>query len=244
MPHRTVAESRGGRRFATTQWSVVLAAGAGEGSQGRDALGALIQTYWPPVYAYLRSRGHSPDAAADLTQGFFASLLERGSIGGVRRERGRFRSYLLGALKHFVANEHERASATKRGGEARIVSIDRSEEESSYEPVDPLTPDAIFERRWARTVLDRAMALVGEDMERTGSGDRFRLLAPHLTGHSDAPLAEVACQLGMTESAVKVALHRLRRRYGAILRDQIAQTLDDDGTVDDELRYLIELVAP
>jgi len=239
-------ESRGKKRlFQTTQWSVVLKAGSGEGEHA-TALATLCQDYWRPVYAYIRWRGHDAEAARDLTQGFFAALLERKGLETARRERGRFRDFLLASVKNFLAHEREREHAQKRGGGRIPVRID-SDPEISFvgfpAPATEETPETIFERRWAITLLDQAMLDLAADMRGAGSVERFETLRPYLVSDTEPPHADLAHGLRMTESAVRVALHRLRQRFGAALRERVAQTLEDPSRVDDELRYLIGLVG-
>ena len=231
--------------FATTQWSVVLRAGSGEGEHAA-ALATLCQDYWRPVYAYIRWRGHDAEASRDLTQGFFAALLERRALETARRERGRFRDFLLTSVKNFLAHEREREHAQKRGGGQAPVRIDADPDVSFVgvpTPATHETPETIFERRWAITLLDQAMLDLAADMERAGSVERFEALRPYLVGDSEPPHADLARELKMTESAVRVALHRLRQRYGGALRDRVAQTLADPSRVDEELRYLIGLLG-
>jgi RNA polymerase sigma factor (sigma-70 family) len=233
------------RLFQTTQWSVVLRAGSGE-AEHASALATLCQDYWRPVYAYIRWRGHDADAARDLTQGFFAALLERRGLETARRERGRFRDFLLASVKNFLAHQRERDQAQKRGGGRSPVRIDADPEVSFAgvpSPATHETPERIFERRWAMTVLDQTMLDLAADMEREGRTLRFETLHPYLVSDTEPPHTELARELSMTESAVRVALHRLRQRFGAALRERVAQTLEDPSRVEDELRYLIGLVG-
>lgn len=233
-------------RFATTQWSVVLRAGSSDEGESRDALATLCQAYWPPVFTYIRHRGNDPDTARDLTQGFFAALLERRGIAEARQERGRFRSFLLGSVKNFLADEHDRQSAVKRGGGRAPISIDDATWESVLavqEPATHLTPEAIFEQRWALALLERARRDLDDEMERSGGGERFRRLHPYLASDATAPYRQLASELNMTESAVRVALHRLRHRFGVKLREHVAQTVDDPAKTEDELRHLIQALS-
>ncbi len=235
----------GGDRFATTQWSVVLRAGSDD-PEHATALATLCQGYWRPVYSYIRCRGHDADTARDLTQGFFAALLERRGLEAARRERGRFRHFLLASVKNFLSHERERDNAAKRGGGQSLVRID-ADPESSFvgvpEPATHETPETIFERGWAMTLLDQTMLDLEADVERSGNVERFEKLRPFLVSDTDPPYEEIAGELKMTESAVRVALHRLRQRFGMALRERVAQTLDDPSRVEDELRYLIGLMA-
>ena len=230
-----------GGRFATTRWSVVLAAGGERSTEGRQALATLCETYWYPLYAYVRRRGYAAADAQDLTQAFFATLLEKEYLRAADRERGRFRSFLLTALKRFLVKEWDRAHAQKRGGTHKGISLDVRSGETRYsqEPSHDWTPERIYERRWALTLLDQVMARLRRRYVADGKGDLFDLLKAFLTGESGAPpYSEVAAGLGMTEGAVKVAAHRLRRRYRELLRSEIAQTVAHPDEVDDELRLL------
>ncbi|HEX7086805.1 MAG TPA: sigma-70 family RNA polymerase sigma factor [Vicinamibacterales bacterium] len=228
-------------RFATTRWSLVCAAGR-EDAQARAALAALCETYWYPLYAFLRRRGCSREEAEDVTQAFFARLLERGWVRSADRDRGRFRTFLLTALSRFLAKERDKLRAEKRGGGRVRLSLDFDAGETRYklEPADEQTPDRLFERRWALTVLDRALARLeeehGDDPARAA---KFAALKPLMTAADAAsPYAEVAATLGMTEGAVKVAVHRLRKRYKELLRDEVAQTVGAPAAVEQELSDL------
>jgi len=235
----------GGKWFSTTQWSVVLRAGSGD-AEHAAALATLCQDYWRPVYAYIRWRGHDAEAARDLTQGFFAALLERRGLEAARRDRGRFRDFLLVSVKNFLAHERDRDQALKRGGGRDPVRIDPDPESSFVgfpTPATHETPEKIFERRWAITLLDQTMLDLAADMERAGSAARFETLRPYLVSDSEPPYPDLAKELNMTESAVRVALHRLRQRFGEALRDRVAQTLEDPSRVEEELRYLIGLLG-
>jgi DNA-directed RNA polymerase specialized sigma24 family protein len=231
-------------RFATTQWNVVLTARDGSDTQARHALEALCGSYWYPLYAFVRRRGHSADEAADLTQAFFADLLSRDFLGGIDRSKGRFRSFLLASLEHFLSRERDKAFALKKGGGRRPVSLDAHEAEDRYrlEPEDRRTPEMVFERRWGLTVLERTMDRLRAEF--ADQPERFERLRPSLTGAEPAHYREVARDLGMTETAVKAAVHRLRQRYGRLLRDEIAETVADPAEVDDEVRHLLAVVQP
>lgn len=230
-------------RFETTHWSLVLAAGSDDSSAAERALAALFETYWYPLYAYVRRRGFDPEDARDLTQSFFASLLARRSFEGLDAERGRFRAFLLASLKHFIANDVAHRKALKRGGGAIPAALgwDSAEGRYQHEPADAAsTPDRLFERRWALTVIDRVLADIRAEWTAGGRAAEFDALRSCLLG--DAPeggYAEVARRLGSTEGAVKVAVHRLRRRFQALLRAQIAETVASPDQVDDEIRALI-----
>lgn len=234
------------RRFVTTHWSLVLSAGDAAGTAGADALASLCEAYWYPLYAFVRRCGYDADRAQELTQEFFARLLEKGYLRDADPVRGRFRSFLLAAMRHFLSNERDRLGAVKRGGRAAIVSMEIETAEGIYtrEVPDTETPEVIFERRWALTTLERALARLRAEFEREGKQALLARLEGFLTGESEtAPYAEVAKQLGMSEAAVKVAVHRLRKRYGALLRDEIGQTVLDPAEVDDEIRALFRAVG-
>lgn len=238
--------SRGGPRFLTTQWSVVLAAGQGDSSEARDAMGALCGTYWPPLYAYVRRRGYSRHDAEDLTQGFFARLLARDDVAGLCPGQGKFRSYLLGAMNHHLSDQWDKARARKRGG-GNVIILDFSSAESGYQDlaIDPgATPDQVFDRRWALTVLEEVQRRLRVDYRREGRLDWFEALRFTLAGERGHPAyAEIARQLGSTEGAVKAAAHRLRRRYRGRLRELIAETVSSPEEVEDELRHLLRGLA-
>lgn len=233
-------------RFATTHWTVVLAAGSPDSSRHREALGTLCQTYWFPLYAYLRRHGENRDDAAEHTQAFFAKLLEKRSLRAVRPQPGKFRSFLLTALKRFVADERQRQQAQKRGGGqyGLALTIDDAEGRYALQPVDRLSPERLFERSWAMTVLDRVMDRLETEMAAAGKGALFELAGAHLCGVDDAvPYREVAAKLVMTEGAIKVAVHRMRQRYREILRHEIAQTVSHPNEVDEEIRALFAILS-
>ena len=233
-------------RFQSTQWSLVLAAGRGETGVARDAIEVICGTYWQPLYGYVRRRGHGPEDAQDLTQTFFTRLLEDNGFAGVDPAKGKFRSFLLASLKHFLANEWDRVQARKRGGGAVIVRLDLPATEARYaaQLARHDTPEDHFERQWALALLERVMARLRRDSEVGGSAARFDALKVTLTGQRSAvPYAELAARLGMTEGALKVAVHRLRRRYRDMLRQEVAATLSLDGDVDEELRHLFSVLA-
>jgi DNA-directed RNA polymerase specialized sigma24 family protein len=228
--------------FATTCWSVVLAAGARPGGDAHVAMETLCAAYWLPLYAFIRRRGYAADAAEDLTQAFFTRLLEHGVLGGVDQSKGRFRAFLLATCKDFLANRRDYESAKKRGGGRRFVPID-AESRFGQELAHELTPDAIFDKEWALALLDRVLQLLAAEMIRSDRGPLFDRLKPALLGESQAlSYGEVAIDLGMTEGAVRVAAHRLRRRYRLLLRDEIAQTVADPAEVDDEIRDLFHVL--
>ena len=235
--------SPGGSLFATTHWSLVLAAKDRASPQSQEALAALCAAYWYPLYAYVRRRGHDAHQAQDLTQEFFARLLEKDYLQVVDREKGKFRSFLLAALQHFLSNEYDRAKARKRGGGGGrpALAIDFAAAEGRYalEPAHSLTPEKLFERRWALTLLDGVLARLREEYHDGGKGKLFDGLKSYLTaGESAVSHAETARTLDMSEGAVKVAAHRLRKRYRELLREEIERTLDEPGRIDDEIRDL------
>jgi RNA polymerase sigma factor (sigma-70 family) len=235
-------------RFVTTRWTLVAAAAADSSDpQRQEALGDLCQAYWPPLYAFLRRRGHSPEDAQDLTQGFFARVLERRDFSAADPTRGRFRSFLLSALQHYAINEHERASTVKRGGRVQRLSLDFEEVERTYvlEARHDDSPDRVFNRKWAAISLDRALGRLRDEYHTLGKGALADALLPYLTDTGQLPAYRtVAEQLGLTEGATKVAVHRLRQRFGAILRLEIAETVLAPADVDDEVRELIRALSP
>ncbi len=231
--------------FASTHWSVVLAAGF-DSTRAREALNRLCQTYWYPLYAYVRRKGHNPHDAQDLTQEFFARFLAKNYLADVQREKGRFRSFLLAAMNHFLANEWDRVRRRKRGGGQIPLSLDAKAAETRYllEPADTLSADRIYERRWGLTLLDDVLRRLEQDYVSAGAQELFRQLEFCLTGErASVPYAELAVRLRMTEGAVKVAVHRLRRRYRQILRAAIAETVSTPEEVEEEIRYLFKVVA-
>ena len=231
--------------FVTTHWSVVLTAARSDTTHARDALAKLCQTYWHPLYAYVRRRGYSPEDAEDLTQGFFAALLERKAVTTVGPDKGQFRSFLLASLNHFLSDEWDKARAQKRGG-GKLVSFDTQTAETwlGQVPSQNLTPEKAFELRWAITLLEQVYRKLEDEHRRQGKAEVFDTLRTTLAGPGEAaPYAEMGRRLGMNEGAVKVAVHRLRQRYRALLRETIAETVATDSEVEEELRYLWRIVA-
>lgn len=227
--------------FATTHWSVVLTAGKSDTTRARDALARLCQTYWRPLYAYVRRRGYSQHDAEDLTQAFFARLLERNDVATVSPERGKFRSFLLAAMNHFLADEWDRGRAQKRGG-GRVIHLDTAVAEAAHAEIsdDTLSPEKHFDQRWAITVLEEVHQRLREEHEREGRQAQFEALRFSLMGERSAvPYAELAGKLGTSEGAVKVAVHRLRQRYRTLLRELIAETVATPDGVEDELKHLM-----
>ena len=239
----------GGRRngavaFTTTQWTVVLSA-QGASPAAEEALEKLCRTYWWPLYGFVRRQGYSSEEAQDLTQGFFAMLLERRDLDVVRREKGRLRSYLLASLKNFVAKAHRRMMTIKRGQGRPLVPLEEllMRERADLEPADNLSADRIYERRWALRLLEQVLARLEEEYGAAGQSKLFEQVKQLLTDEPDRPSqAQIARELGMTENAVKQALHRLRQRYRLLLRDEIVQTVAAPEDVEDELRYFISVL--
>jgi RNA polymerase sigma factor (sigma-70 family) len=234
----------GGTAFTTTHWSVVLEA-QGESPAAQKALEKLCRTYWRPIFAFLRRQGLSSAEAEDITQGFFAQLLERKSFDAVRKEKGRLRSYLLGALKYFVTDEQRRAMAIKRGKGQRIIPFEelRADERIDIEAADPVTADMIYERRWALTVLERVLSRLKDEYRLAGNAALFDSLKQLLPDEPGSPSqAEIAARVGMTENAVRQAFYRFRQRYQSLLREEIAHTVATPGDIEDELRHLIAVL--
>ncbi len=227
--------------FVTTHWSVVLAAGRNDTTRARDALGRLCQTYWYPLYIYVRRRGHSAHDAQDLTQEFFAQLLERQSLAGADPERGRFRSFILTAMNHFLITEWNKAQTKKRGGNCLVFSMDlaAAEERLGLEPADNSTPDKIFEKQWALALLNEVLIRLEDEYRRDGRIELFVALKQTLIGaRASQPYAELAMKLDMSEGAIKVAVHRLRKRYRELIRAEIANTLGRPQEIEEEMRHL------
>ena len=234
----------GGIAFNTTHWSVVLAA-QGESPAAREALEKLCRTYWWPLYGFVRRQGYSPEEAQDLTQGFFALLLERRDFDAVRREKGRLRSYLLVSLKNFLGKAHRRSLALKRGQGRSLVSLDEllARERGDLELASALSADSVYERRWALTLLEQVLAQLEEEYRVAGNELLFESLNELLAGESGAPSqADIAKKLGMTEHAVKQAFYRLRQRYRELLREEIAHTVAVPADIEDELRHFISVL--
>jgi RNA polymerase sigma-70 factor (ECF subfamily) len=233
------------RGFATTRWSLVAAAGHGPPPEAQQALATLCRIYWYPLYAYARRQLPSAEDAQDATQEFFARLLEKDYLQAADPQRGKFRAFLLTAFKRFLAKERDRAHAQKRGGGRSIVPLDfqSGERQFAQEPADHATPETLYERRWALTLLEQTLAQLRQEMVNAGKEKLFEALKGTLTGEDTvAPYAQLAARLDLSEQAVKVAVHRLRRRYAELLRGEIAQTVADPGQVEDELRDLFAAV--
>jgi RNA polymerase sigma-70 factor (ECF subfamily) len=231
-------------RFAPTRWSMVVAAAGGDSTNARKALEHLCETYWYPLYAFVRREGHRADDAQDLTQEFFARLLEKNWLDAVDREKGKFRSFLLAAMRHFLANEWDRTNRLKRGGGQALLSLDAESAESRYalEPVDRMTADRIYERRWALTLLEQVLARLRREFVAAGRERLFDELKPALTGEKLA-YSEIAARLNLNEGAVRVAVHRLRLRYRDLVRAEIAETVAGEDDVDAEVQHLFAALA-
>ena len=228
--------------FKTTCWSVVLSAGHDPADVARQALELLCRAYWFPLYAYVRRHGHSPEDAQDLTQEFFAVFIARGAFARADRERGRFRTYLLTSLKHFLHEEWRRANRQKRGGGVTFVPMDADTAESRYveEARDGLSPDLLYDRRWAEALLGRVMARLRTDYDSTGRAAVYEQLQQFLWGRqAEVSYDEMGSRLGMTEGAVKVAVHRLRNRFRDLLREEVADTVGSPDQVELELGHLL-----
>ncbi|MFO1487450.1 MAG: sigma factor [Verrucomicrobiota bacterium] len=244
--HRTQPTVPAGAAFTPTHWSVVVAATAGDSTHARSALEKLCRTYWPPIYVFVRRQGHNAHDAQDLTQEFFARLLAKNYLADVDRSKGRFRSFLLASVKHFLANEWDKTQAQKRGGGQIPIPIDASNLESTggFEPADPTMADRIFERRWALTLLEQVLRRMRAEYVRDGKEKLFEQLKPTLTEASrSVAYAEMATRLGTTEGAVKVAVHRLRQRYREVLRAEISDTVATPEEVEAEIRNLFAALA-
>lgn len=244
--HSTPASSAPGDIFATTHWTVVLAAGQRHTPQADGALEELCRTYWFPLYAYVRRRGHGKHDAEDLVQAFFARFLEKNYLAGLSAERGRFRAFLLASLKHFLANEWDKSQAQKRGGGVATLSLDWQTADTKFQvaATSEPSPDKAFDREWALALLAKVIERLQSECAADGKGKLFEQLKTFLmAGGGDSAQAAVAKSLGMEEGAVRVAVHRLRKRYRALLRDEIAHTLSDDAMVDEEMRALFGAFA-
>jgi RNA polymerase sigma-70 factor (ECF subfamily) len=232
--------------FATTRWTVVLAAGRTGAPQADVALEELCRTYWYPIYAYVRRHGHSREDAEDLTQAFFARLLEKNYLEGISSDKGKFRAFLLVAVKRFLANEWDRARSQKRGGGVRPLSLDWQDADTRYQihPADNLSPDKLYDRAWAVTMLERVITRLRDESGAEGKAGLYEQLKTFLmAGKSDIPCAQAAAALGLSEGAVRVAIHRLRRRYRELLREEVAQTLSDPAQAEEEMQALFSALT-
>ena len=239
MSDETMHTLAGLSQFPTTRWTLVVAAGDPRRKEARSALVSLCESYWYPLYAYVRRRGYPPEHAQDLTQEFFMRLLEGRYLDRADPENGRFRAFILTSLKFFLGDEGDRERAQKRGGGAVLpLELSSGEERYRREPAHDETPERIFERRWALSVLDRVVEKLRDEFVQHGRSEHFERLKIFLLGQSDARYAELARQMNTSEGALKVAIHRLRKRYREIFRQEIADTVADPAEVESELRYL------
>lgn len=232
--------------FTTTHWSVVLTSVQGNPPQAAAALEQLCRAYWYPLYAFVRRQGHGPHDAEDLLQAFFARFLEKNYLNDVDRSKGRFRSFLLAALRHFLADEWDKATADKRGGQVRFLSLEDGAAEGRYweEPASDLTAEKLYEQRWACILLERVMQRLEQDSAEAGKSHFFEALKPFLVGESHSVgYAELAAKFGVSEAALKMKVQRLRHRYQRLLREEIAQTVATPAEVEDEIRYLFRVLG-
>ncbi len=231
--------------FPTTRWTLVLTAGDPDRADCRDAISSLCATYWYPLYAFIRRRGHTAPEAEDLVQGFFARFLAGHFFDRADPEKGNFRSFLLTCLKCFLADEKDRDNSQKRGGGIPPLPFEISTAESLYtrEPSHNETPERIYERRWARALLDRVYGRLHDEFVRHGRLDHFNCLKAYLVSSGEAPYADLAAKLGITEGALKTGIHRLRKRYRDLLREEVAATVADPQSVDAELRFLVSAMS-
>jgi len=240
------AEAKSPAQFATTRWSLVVSAGKQHDlPRAREALATLCQAYWYPLYAFLRRQGTSAEDAQDLVQAFFVELLEKQRLAAADPERGKFRSFLLVSLRHFQANQWRREAAQKRGGGVPAVSLDLEvgERRFALEPAHEITAERIFQRQWAMTLLEQTLAALRAEFAAARKAEQFERLIPYLGGDRGVPYNELAAELGTTEGALKVAVHRFRGRWREVLREQIAQTVAGPEEVEEELRELFDAVA-
>ena len=231
--------------FRTTRWSRVVLAGTPGHPEAHAALSSLCQDYWRPLYYFARRKGHSPADAQDLTQGFIAGLLEDGAMARADRERGKYRTFLIGSFCHYLANQERAQDTLKRGGGTARLSLDGDPEAGFLlSAAETMTPVTLYDHSWAMALLDRVVVQLRKEYEEAGRGSLFEALLPHLSGGGGRPgYAQLGEKMGMSESAVTVSVHRMRRRYGALLRDEIAATVATPEAVEEELRYLIQIVS-
>ena len=230
--------------FCTTQWTVILNASQ-SGPNGQRALERLCESYWYPLYSFVRRKGNSPEDAQDLVQGFFEQLLAGNGFAGLAAAKGRFRTFLLTSLVYYMANEWKRANALKRGGAVQFISLDGEDAEGKYkqEPVEHTTPELLFERSWAETVVARVAGQLREEYDRAGDSARFSKLKEFLMGGTESRYAATAAELGLSEGGVKTCVRRLRLRFRDLLRDELGRTVDDPAEVDAEIRHLLLVLA-
>ena len=233
--------------FGTTQWTQVLAArDGGDDGKAQRALENLCRLYWFPLYGYVRKKGYQQSDAEDLTQGFFAQILEKNSLSSVAREKGKFRTFLLTCLNNYLHDEHDKKSAKKRGGDRQILSLDWEDAETKFklDPPDDRTPEHYFEKKWALEILKRALARLREDYEESGRGELFRQLKPYLTGNSEpGQLGDIAAALQMKENALRAAVSRLRKRYRDMLKREICDTVANADDADDEYQHVCQVLT-
>jgi RNA polymerase sigma-70 factor (ECF subfamily) len=242
-PHVLQRSDAGGRRrFLTTRWSLVIS--AANSATPNQALTELCEAYWYPAYAYLRRANYPADKAEDLTQAFFTRMIEKQFLRDANQERGRFRSFLLASLRHFALNEYDRERAQRRGGHVAHVALDFEDGERRYlrEPADDLTPDLLYERRWVNDVLRRTLSRLAEEWRKAGRERMFNSLKPRLVGDEPRSYQSLAYELCVSEGSLRVAVHRLRQEFGAMLREIIAETVERDEDIDDELRFLLSVL--
>jgi len=234
------------KRFATTQWSMVLRAGAGDADGAQRALTELTKAYWYPLYAYSRRQGNAEHDAMDLTQGFFVHLLSGHALESVTPEKGRFRTFLLVAFRNFMSNQRRAADTLRRGGAVKVVSLAAEDFQARFdrEPTHDETPEMCYQRNWVEALLGRVREELAADYEQAGKSELYRLLEPYLTHRGDPlPRAEIGKRMSLSAAAVSMSIHRMRRRYGELLRQAVAATVDDPGEIDDELRTLMAIVS-
>jgi RNA polymerase sigma-70 factor (ECF subfamily) len=234
-------------RFATTSWTTVLAAQGAPSTEARAALEVLCAVYWYPLYTFVRRQGHDAEEAQDLTQAYFVELLEKGYLADYDPARGRFRSFLKVSVKNFLSKERDKAQTWKRGGRTRTFSLEAQDAEGRYryEPVDRLTPEEVFERRWALTVLERALGRLREEQAEANRAREFERLEGFLSGQGEkVSYRELAAELGTSENALRTTVHRLRRRFASLLREEVGGTVSSQQQVDEELKHLLGVVGP
>jgi RNA polymerase sigma-70 factor (ECF subfamily) len=240
------ASAEQGVWFTTTHWSIVLNARDPASPQASEALEKLCRAYWYPLYAFVRRQGQDEATAKDLTQGFFAKLLEKNYLSHVHPEKGKFRTFLLVAIRHFISDEWDKARALKRGGDKTVISLDETvgEERYRHEPVEVMDPEKLFERRWALTLLEQARERLEEEYRAAGKARLYEQLRRFEAGGEDAPAyADVAPALGLSEAGLRTAVHRMRQRYRELVREEVAQTVSSPAEVDEEIRYLIRVIG-
>jgi DNA-directed RNA polymerase specialized sigma24 family protein len=233
-------------RFTTTDWTVIHQAADGGSAEAREAWSSLCQTYWPPLYAFIRRQGYDPDEAQDLAQEFFYRFLRTDPLSHVSSAAGKFRSFLLACLKHFLADERDRARSQRRGGGRPVISLDSAATEMrlSLEPIDEVTPEVLFDRHWAFMVVDRSLAALRQACAQRAEGLTFEELEGFLPrGRGSASRAELAAKHGMSLNAIDVAIYRVRQRFGVLLRQQVAQTVSSEAEAEEEIRYLISVLG-